>query len=65
VKRNSGGLWFSAKRKEKTRSVIVRDLGSTMHKKGEVRERLSDSSLRDDWVSMEVLGMMDRGQNER
>lgn len=62
MKRNAGGLWFSTKRKVKTRSEIVRDLGSTLLKKGEIRERLSDSSLRDDSVATGILGTLGKKQ---
>lgn len=55
MKRNAGGAWFSAKRKQTARSMLVQELGDTLKRKNEIAKRLRVSALKDDVPSGEVL----------
>ena len=48
MKRNSYGLWFSAKRMQTAKSMLVQELGDTLKRKNEIAKRLRDSALAND-----------------
>lgn len=48
MKRNSCGLWFSAKRMLTAKSMLVQELGSTLNRKNEIAKRLRNSALAHD-----------------
>jgi hypothetical protein len=48
MKRNSCGLWFSAKRMQTAKSMLVQELGSTLSRKNEIAKRLRHSALAHD-----------------
>jgi hypothetical protein len=55
MKHNAGGLWFSAKRKQTAKSMLVQEIGDTLKQKHHIIKRLRASALRGDANSTEVL----------
>jgi len=55
MKKHSGGVWFSMKRKIASRSALARDVGKTLLRRTEIAERLRDSALTECPTSQKVL----------
>lgn len=64
MKHNAGGLWFSAKRKQTARSMLVQEIGDTLKQKHHILKRLRASALKDDQKSTEVLKSL-IGENQK
>ena len=60
MKRNSYGLWFSAKRMQTAKSMLVQELGDTLKRKNEIAKRLRDSALANDPKVMAVAKALEK-----